>query len=301
MLPGALAPDENLMKFGVILPNYGPSAGRLATMDTAQAAESLGYDSAWVTDHMAVPESDGPTYTPIFEAITTTAFLAASTGRIRLGISALVLPQRNPYEVGKELATIDVLSGGRVMLAVGIGWSKGEFENLGYTFTNRGKRTDEAIMVLRTLWRGGRVISYQGKHYRFEKAQFSPGPLQSGGPPLWAAGNSTKALRRAALLTDGWHPVNLPAADIAQMIRVVRPLLANRPFDLAPRLSVIFGEQPQEGRPLSGSVEQVLEGLRAYAQAGVNYAVLQFAGETQPERLRAMRTFAREIMPQMAG
>jgi alkanesulfonate monooxygenase SsuD/methylene tetrahydromethanopterin reductase-like flavin-dependent oxidoreductase (luciferase family) len=203
--------------------------------------------------------------------------------------------------MAKELATIDVLSGGRVMLAVGIGWSKGEFENLGYPFTNRGKRTDEGIMVLRTLWRGGKVISYQGQHYHFEKAQFSPSPLQSGGPLLWAAGNSAKALRRAALLTDGWHPVNLPADEIAQMVRVVRPLLANRPFDLAPRLSVVFGEAPQEGKPLSGSSEQVLEGLRAYARAGVNYAVLQFSGETQPDRLRAMRTFAREIMPQLAG
>jgi len=289
------------MKFGVILPNYGPLAGRLAVVDTALAAEKLGYDSVWATDHMAVPESDGPTYTPIFEAITTLAYLAASTASIRLGISALVLPQRNPYEVAKELATIDVLSGGRAMLAVGIGWSKGEFENLGYTFANRGKRADEAIMVLRTLWRGGRVVSYQGQHYRFEKAQFSPGPLQSGGPVLWAAGNSPKALRRAALLTDGWHPVNLPAEEIGKLLRVVRPLLAGRPFDVAPRLNVVFGDAPLEVRPLSGTPEHMLEALRAYQQAGVNYAVLQFAGETLPECLRALRTFAREVMPALAG
>jgi alkanesulfonate monooxygenase SsuD/methylene tetrahydromethanopterin reductase-like flavin-dependent oxidoreductase (luciferase family) len=109
------------MKFGVILPNYGPQAGRLATLDTALAAESLGFDSAWLTDHLAVPESDGEAYTPIFEAVTTLAYLAASTGSIRLGISALVLPQRNPYEIGKQMASMDVLSGGRVMLAVGIG------------------------------------------------------------------------------------------------------------------------------------------------------------------------------------
>ena len=165
------------MKFGVILPNYGEPASRLATVDTALAAENLGFDSAWVTDHMALPESDGPTYTPIFEALTTTAFLAASTRRIRLGISALVLPQRNPYEVAKQLATIDVLSGGRVMLAVGIGWSKGEFENLGYTFTNRGKRADEAIMVLRTLWRGGRVISLPGPALPLRQSPIQPAPL----------------------------------------------------------------------------------------------------------------------------
>jgi len=289
------------MKFGVILPNYGPQAGRLAILDTALLAESLGFDSAWLTDHMALPESDGPTYTPIFEAVTTAAYLSASTGSIRLGISALILPQRNPYEVGKALSSMDVLSGGRMMLAVGIGWSKGEYANLGYEFSNRGKRMDEGIQVLRTLWRGGRILSYQGKHYNFERAQFSPGPLQSGGPLLWTAGNSPKALRRAVLLTDGWHPVNSSSEEISQMLRVVRPLLAGRPFDVAPRLNVSMGGEPQDGRPLSGSPAQVVEALRAYAGAGVTYAVLHFAGETQPARERAMRAFVREVIPQLAG
>lgn len=289
------------MKFGVILPNYGAQAGRLALIDTTHLAESLGFDSAWLTDHLAVPESDGPTYTPIFEAVTTAAFLAASTGSIRLGISALVLPQRNPYEMGKALASIDALSGGRMMLAAGAGWSKGEFENLGYTFADRGKRLDEALMVLRTLWRGGKIISYSGQHYRFEKAQFAPGPLQSGGPPLWAAGNSTRALRRAALLTDGWHPVNLNAEQIAAMLRVIKPLLLNRPFEVAPRLRIALGGEPREDTPLSGSPDQVAAALQAYAAAGVTYAVLHFEGDTQPDRERAMRRFTREVLPRLAG
>jgi probable F420-dependent oxidoreductase len=289
------------MKFGVILPNYGPQAGRLATLDTALAAESLGFDSAWLTDHLAVPESDGEAYTPIFEAVTTLAYLAASTGSIRLGISALVLPQRNPYEIGKQMASMDVLSGGRVMLAVGIGWSKGEYANLGYEFSNRGKRMDEAIMVLRTLWRGGRVISYRGQHYSFERAQFAPRPLQAGGPVLWAAGNSAKALRRAVLLTDGWHPVDLAPADFAIMLRIVRSLLAARPFEIAPRLRVALGGERREDLPLSGSPDQVAEGLRSYREAGVTYAVLHFLAESQAERERAMRVFAREVVPGLAG
>lgn len=289
------------MKIGVILPNYGPQAGRLSVLDTALLAESLGYDSAWTTDHMAMPESDGPTYTPILEAVSTLAYLAASTGSLRLGVSALILPQRNPYEMAKTFATLDVLSGGRAMLAVGIGWSQGEFANLGYAFNDRGKRADEALMVLRTLWRGGRIISYQGQHYRFEKAQFAPAPIQSGGPPLWTAGNSPRALRRAVLLSDGWHPVNLSPEQIAAMLRVARPLLAGRPFEVAPRLSVALRSDAHPDAPLAGTPQQVLDKLNAYREAGVTYATLQFLVNSQPERERAMRQFAKEVLPQLTG
>ena len=111
------------MKFGVILPNYGPGCGRLALVDTAIAADNLAYDSVWTTDHLALPEDESAPYMPIFEALTSAAFLAASTSRVKLGISALVLPQRNPLEVAKSVASLDVLSGGRMLLAVGIGWS----------------------------------------------------------------------------------------------------------------------------------------------------------------------------------
>ena len=289
------------MKFGVILPNYGPQAGRLAVLDTALAAESLGFDSVWTTDHFAQPESDGPTYVPILEAVSTLAYLAASTGTVRLGISALVLPQRNPVEMAKVLATIDALSGGRLVVAVGIGWSKGEYANLGYDFTNRGKRMDEAIRVLRTLWRGGRIVSFKGQYYRFERLQFAPPPVQAGGPPLWTAGNSPRALRRAALLADGWHPVGLTAGELGDRLQVARPFLAGRPFEVAPRLTVALNSEPPEGVALGGGVDAVAHGLRAYRQAGATYAVLHFLAESQPERERAMRLFAREVMPQLEG
>jgi probable F420-dependent oxidoreductase len=284
------------MKYGVILPNYGPQAGRLPTLDTAQTTESLGFDSAWVTDHVALPEADSPRYTPIFEALTTLGYLAASTRRVRLGVSALVLPQRSPVEVAKEIATLDVLSGGRMMLAVGIGWSAGEYANLGHTFTDRGRRMDEAIRVLRTLWRGGKVISFQGKYYPLDKMAFSPGPVQLGGPPLWVAGVSPRALRRAALLADGWHPTELPAADLAAMLRVVRPLLAERPFTVSMRMGISFGES-RPGRALTGSPAQIIAALQAYAQAGMSYAVLDFQAESQAERERAMRLFVQEVIP----
>ena len=285
------------MKFGVILPNYGAGMSRLAVVDTAIAAETFAYDSVWTTDHMALPQAESGPYTPIFEALTTLAYLAASTAKVRLGVSALVLPQRSPLEVAKEMATIDVLSGGRAMLAVGIGWSSGEYANLGHEFANRGARMDEAVQVLRTAWRGRSVITYQGKYYQFEKASFAPTPLQAGGPPLWVAGSSDKALRRAVLLADGWHPTSLPPAEYARMLAVVRPLLGGRPFTVAPRLSLSF--EPVEGKDtsLSGSPDQITEQITAYRAAGVTSIVLGFQAETQAARERAMRRFAADIMP----
>ena len=289
------------MNFGVILPNYGPDMGRLPVIDTAHAAESLGFDSVWTTDHLAVSEDEAGPYSPLLEALTTLAFLAGSTGKIHLGISALVLPQRNPLEVAKEIVTLDVLSGGRILLATGIGWSQSEYTNLGYSFKNRGERMDEAIQVLRTAWRGSRVISYQGKHYRFEKTAFAPGAVQSGGPPLWVAGNSSKALRRAALLADGWHPVNIPPAEIERMLRVSRPLLGERPFTVAPRLTLSFENSAEPASGLQGNPDQILTQLRAYAQSGASYTVIHFLGETQTARERAMRRFANQVLPSLKG
>ena len=289
------------MKFGVILPNYGPNCTRLALIDSAIAAETLAFDSIWTTDHLALPEDEAANYTPIFEAITSLAYLAASTGRIKLGISALVLPQRDPLEVAKAIASLDVLSGGRTLLAVGIGWSQREYAHLGHEFKTRGARMDEAIQVLRTAWRGSRVISYQGKHYAFEKAVFAPGPVQAGGPPLWVAGNSPRALRRAVMLSDGWHPVGLPPAELESQLQSVRPLLANRPFSVAPRLTLSFEPNPAQPTTLSGSPPEVAAQLEAYRQAGATYAVIDFRGESQAARERAMRRFAAEVVPQFTA
>jgi probable F420-dependent oxidoreductase len=285
------------MRFGVVLPSFGSQSGRLAMVDTALAAERLGFESAWTTDHLALPDADAGKFGHIFEAISTLGYLAAVTNSIRLGISALVLPQRNPVEVAKQLATLDVLSRGRIMLAAGVGWSAGEYANLGYNFHNRGKRMDEALQVLRTLWRGGQIISYKGKHYQFDRVAFSPGPLQSGGPVLWVAGDSPRALRRAVFYADGWHPNTRQPEELERELKVARPLLLNRPFTVSMRTQLHLGE-PNPQVPLSGAPEQIIEKLHLYQQAGMNHAVLDFAGDTQAARERAMQTFARQVMPE---
>jgi probable F420-dependent oxidoreductase len=284
------------MKFGIVLPTFGSGATRLSILDTALAAERLGFDSVWVTDHLALPKADAERFGHIFEAISTLGYLAASTSQVRLGISTLVLPQRNPVEVAKEIATIDALSGGRVIFTAGIGWSQGEYANLGQNFKNRGRRMDEALKVLRTMWHGGPAISFQGDYYQFENVVLSPAPVQSGGPPLWVAGNSQAALRRAVHYGDGWHPTSISAEDVTKSLEQVQPLLGNRPFTICARLRIAFADQRDPQNILSGSVDQIRAGLHAYSQAGVNYAILYFPLESQGARERSMQLFKNEIM-----
>lgn len=289
------------MKFGIVLPSYGAQSSRLATVDTALAAESLGFDSVWTTDHLALPQADAARFTPLLEAVTTLAFLSGLTNRVRLGVSALVLPQRNPLEVARQIATLDVLSGGRSMLACGVGWSRGEYEALGSDFSNRGKRMDEALKVLRTLWRGNRTASFQGKYYHFTDVDFAPAPIQPGGPPLWVAGDSPVSVRRAMLLGDGWHPNQSDAETLARLLQPVRPFLAaGRPFTVCMRLGLRFGDAPDPASPLSGSPAQVAEQLRLLREAGMNYALIHFKTQSQAERERAMRTLMTQVAPELA-
>lgn len=287
------------MKFGVVLPTYAQGATRLSIVDTALAAEELGFDSIWVTDHLALPQADAERFGHIFEAITTLSYLAASTRTIRLGISALVLPQRNPVEVGKELATLDALSGGRVILAAGIGWSAGEYANLGYDFHNRGKRMDEALKALRTLWRGGKAISFSGTYYRFEKVVLSPPPVQPGGPPIWVAGDSPIALKRAVYYADGWHPNTQPVEQIRSALESVRPLLLNRPFTVCMRTRIELSVNPQPDQPFSGTPEQISQRIREYQQAGVDYLIFSCNAETQGGRERCLKTFHEQVKPRL--
>lgn len=289
------------MKFGIVLPNFGQDATRLSIVDTTLAAEGLGFDSVWVTDHLALPLADAQRFGLIFEAVTTLSFLAGSTGRIRLGISALVLPQRNPVEIAKELATLDVLSGGRVILAAGIGWSSGEYLNLGYNFHDRGKRMDEALKVLRTLWRGNKTATYHGKYYNFDQVAFEPQPIQAGGPPLWVAGDSAAALKRAIYYADGWHPHMNSPEQLAETLKPARALIGTRPFTICLRMRAEFSNQPDPATTLFGSPADMSDKLRAFQSAGATDVILYFPAASHAARKRAMETFSKEVLPAFPG
>jgi probable F420-dependent oxidoreductase len=286
------------MLFGIALPNIGTAStsSRLAILDTALSAESLGFHSVWLSDHIALPEADAGANVNLFEAMTTLGYLAASTTRIRLGISSLVLPQRSPVEVARQLATLDLLSNGRILVAVGVGWSAGEYAALGQNFHDRGKRMEEAVRVLRTLWRGSKVVSFRGKYYNFPKVVFGPPCVQHGGPKLWIGGDSTIALNRSVLHADGWHPNARSVESLTLALVPILPLLANRPFDIVMRLPLTLQKDPSKVS-LYGSGEELVAQIREYQQAGLTGMVIDCDAETQARRSRMLEGFARAVLP----
>lgn len=187
----------DFLKFGICLPNYGATGSAEGLRKVALAAEELGYDSVWTTDHILLSTQSGTPYERILESVTTLSYLAGITSKVKLGVSSLIIAMRNPVVAAKQLATVDNLSSGRIMIATSAGWNEPEFNHLGSNFHNRGKRLDENIRLLRELWNGS-VVNFEGKRtgITFKDAVFDPRPIQKN-LTLWIAGNSTAAMTRA--------------------------------------------------------------------------------------------------------
>jgi alkanesulfonate monooxygenase SsuD/methylene tetrahydromethanopterin reductase-like flavin-dependent oxidoreductase (luciferase family) len=156
---------------------------------------------------------------------------------------------------------------------------------------------DEALRVLRTCWRGQTKVSFKGKYYQFQDMVFSPPPLQPGGPPLWVAGDSSIALRRAILLGDGWHPNASTAARLKTQLETNRTLINNRPFTVAVRFRLDFEEKDSAVGGLTGSPQEIINTLKDYQDAGMQVALINFAAKNQNDRERAMRRFMQDIKP----
>ncbi|TMI07120.1 TIGR03619 family F420-dependent LLM class oxidoreductase [Candidatus Bathyarchaeota archaeon] len=211
------------MKFGVCVPNYGESSSPEALRAVAQEAERAGCDSLWTTDHVLMPRNSGTPYERIFDSITTLAYLAPITNHVRLGISSLIMAMRNPVVVARQLATIDNLSGGRLVLAAGAGWNEKEFSHLGSNFHNRGKRLDATIRLIRALWRGEVSFKSRVLGIDFSGVVFEPRPSQKD-LTIWIGGTSKAAMRRAVTLGDGWHPNVQPLDQFTKLVTEFREI-----------------------------------------------------------------------------
>ena len=291
------------LHLGVILPNYGVGLDAERLADVAVAAEQAGFDSGWVTDHLIVPSDYAATYGTIAEALISLGFLAGRTRRLNLGVSALVVPQRNPLVALKQLTTLDFLSGGRIVVAVTAGWLEGEFASLGVPFDRRGQVLDEWLSV------AGSVFGQMPGHVRYEGRLFSvngwmaPALVRAGGPALWVAGGSRATLRRAEK-TGVWHPVALPSDQLQVMAADLRERRADSSVIL--RIGVYVRREPQRGvdergrHAIAGPAEWIAARLSEYIEAGCNGFVMNLDHDS-PGLEERVAYFAAEIAPLLPG
>ena len=293
--------SDTSMAFGVCVPNFRPGTGPEAMLAATMTAERLGWHSAWTTDHVLIDSAArGRDYRHIYEALTVLAWLAGQTSSVHLGMSVLVVPMRNAVVLAKELATIDALSGGRLIAGVGIGWNRTEFENLGVDdrFSQRGAYLEETVSLWRHLW-GGETGPWQGRFHSFDEAYFSPLPPQGAELPVWIGATAEPALRRVGRIADGYHSTRTDAPTMRERREFIAAIAteAGRPAPtMSTRLSVSFDGSERGVSVLSGSPDEMVAQVRAYRDAGLDHLALDF-GETEPEAVaKAIERFDREVV-----
>ena len=207
------------VQVGVHLPQFGRASSPAAITEAARLAEELGFADVWVSDHIAIPAAQDYPSPYLYDPLLTLAWAAAATARVGLGTSVLVVPQHNPLALANSLASLDALSGGRLTIGVGVGWSAAEFAALGQSFSDRGRRMDEMLDVLRACW-GPDPVNFAGEFVQLDAMKVQPKPAHR--IPIWVGGGSEPAYRRAAERGDGFHAIGLDPAGAAQMVERVR-------------------------------------------------------------------------------
>jgi len=299
------------MKFGVWIPNCRDLATPEIIRHTAVRAEQLGYDSVFVSDHVVVPNAYIERFgAGIYDPLITLSVLAGATSRVLLGTTVLIVPYRNPVVTAKMVASLDALSGGRVVLGIGAGWVPEESAALGVPFAERGAMTDEYLAAMRELWTSP-APSFSGKYTQFSELRCEPKPIQKPHPPIWVGGHSPAALRRAAVIGSAWHPINRPVEEIragrAEIVRLCQSRGRGVPPVVAMRIDTSVlqagGRAPAPihgGSMLAGEPERLMEQIGEFSAAGVEHLVLEFLVSDGAELDEQMAQFAESVRPQFA-
>ena len=318
------------MRYGFYLPTRGATATPESLVALARRGEALGFSSVMIADHIVFPaqvksrypytvSGDFPGGGDGLDLLALMGFIAAQTERLRLVSSVMILPYRNPVSTAKALATLDVLSRGRVTVGVGVGWLREEFEALDAPdFDRRGAVSDEYIRIFKLLWTQS-PATFAGEFYRFSDLVCRPHPVQKPHPPIWIGGHSRPAIRRAARLGDGWHPVGAnPAvpltptelrASLDELARLAEgagrdPSALTSSFK-APVYDLSVSQRASPSgtaaggarRPFSGSAAQIMDDIAAYERVGVSELVFDFRSEHLSESLERMERFAAAVKP----
>ncbi len=276
---------------GIVLPNYGPRASVDGVLRVAELAEEAGFDSVWATEHLLVAEEQADPYGTVLEPLSCLSWLAGRLERVELGTSVVLVPLHQPVHLAKAAATLQQLSRGRLKLGIGAGWHEPEFRFLGYGFSDRGWRTDEALRLMRALWDG--QSRFEGEYWSFQDARF--GPLPEPAPQIWVGGGSARGLHRARELGDVWHPLGLTPE---QVNRAKQEWPEGR---VVPRYELRLtedGERSANPMKLSGSASEVAGRICDLAGAGADGVVLS-AGLDPKAAVETLRRFANEVAPRL--
>lgn len=274
------------MDFHVAIPNFGRGSTAESIAEIALEAEELGFDGVGTTDHVLVPRGQPERYERIYEAMAVLAYLAARTQRVKLVTTVIVLLMRNPFVLAKQAATIDQLSGGRLVLGLGVGWQEREFANVHADFGHRGRRFDEALRLLRHLFSGS-TEPFRGDYFGYEDGVFDPLPVNRDRLPILLGGNSDPAVRRAARMADGWESTGIEPEAWRERVEMLRSEAGERRVEAGARIN------------LEGDAEQMLKEVRRWQEAGAEHLMLAL-GFTDGF-VERMRLFAREVMPNVRG
>ncbi|MGE5302834.1 MAG: LLM class F420-dependent oxidoreductase [Alphaproteobacteria bacterium] len=309
------------MNFGLHLPASSSGVTSADLVRFVQRAERLGFYCITVADHVIIPKnltvaypytSDGkyPGTGYHLETLTTMSFLAGASQRIRFVTSVMIAPYRNPVITAKMLASLDVLSGGRVIVGLGVGWMKEEFENLNAPpFAERGKVTDEYIQAFRELWRSDNP-SFHGKYCNFSDIVFVPKPVQKPTIPIWIGGHSRQAIQRAARLGDGWHPIGgVPTIPLEpeDMARDLETLAAyaekagRNPKEVRVALKGSLFDREKQTKPgkrrrFMGTAEEIAADIEEYRSVGVDTMIFDVRKPSISETLERMEWMAKDVI-----
>ena len=306
------------MRFGFSLPNTLEGDG---LCKFARAAETLGFDSVWGADHIVLPTAptdqypyseDGtfsrPGDTPFLELMTVLSYVAACTSRIRIGSTVIILPYRNPVLQAKMFASLDVLSGGRVVCGVGVGWLEKEFETLDTPYSERGPLSDEYLAIFKSLWTESDP-EFHGKYYGFDGIQFYPKPVQKPHIPIWVGGHTRRALRRAATYGDAWHPTRQTPEYVAGSLPYLRDqarAAGRDPDEITISLKrtlhftdlcIAADSSVPTGGAVIGDTRAVVEDIRHCSDLGIQQLTYDFLTSDVDQCVHILEHFARSVVP----
>ncbi|MCH8815691.1 MAG: LLM class F420-dependent oxidoreductase [Chloroflexi bacterium] len=275
------------MRLGFNLPQMGPAASAENLVTVAKRAEELGYETLWVTERLLFPvdpktaypvSPDGSlpdVYKTVLDPIESLTYVAAHTSKIGFGTSVLDSPYYNPVMLARRLTTLDVLSNGRLRLGMGLGWSEDEYEASGAEMTQKGKRADEFIGVLKAIWTTD-PSQFSGDFYKLAKSTILPKPVQKPHPPIYLAAYSPGAMKRVATLADGWLPAGLPIPAMKEMwegIKGMAQQAGRNPddLDIVVRANLMLTDSPMgdERFAFAGSKDEIKSDIEASREMGV--------------------------------